>query len=59
MRLRRRTPHERIDLALAKMLERDWKIKAPRFSIVSWSRDADGVISITASDSPYYRKSLY
>lgn len=48
----RRTPQERIDKALARLLERDWKIDVPGgMRVVEWTKDAsDGSITIVASN---------
>ncbi len=47
----RRTPQEQIDMALARLLERDWKNTSGGMRIVEWTKDGtDGSITIVASN---------
>jgi hypothetical protein len=50
----RRTPQERMDMALARLLWRDWKIDTPEsMRIVECTKDGtDGSITIVASNRP-------
>jgi hypothetical protein len=48
----RRTPQERIEKALARLLERDWGIVVPgSMRVVEWTKDgSDGSITVVASN---------
>lgn len=49
----RRTPQERIDKALARLLERDWNQHDAGMCMVEWAIDAsDGSITVVATNRP-------
>jgi hypothetical protein len=57
MRFRRRTPIERLEKVLVRMLERDLREDAPEFALIEWSMSAnDGRLNLHVATQPAYRR---